>query len=281
MKKLNLLITALVAAAALSLSGCNGDGAASLTPPPVNDEGGGTVIPPPPPTPPPPVDSTDTDGDGVVNTLDAFPNDPAAAVDSDGDGFPNAFNPNATDAQLDATTLVLDAFPNDPAATVDTDGDGKPDTFNPNATPEQIAASPLVVDDDDDNDGLLDVNDPAPLLGISDIPAGGTPTPTFGALPFEQQMIRFEEFGTDPMPTAAAVNWTPLPQPQNAQSGPLGSELDAFLAQPGASPYPTLLANITDANPWNGAIVAAIGRPLVSVAGGVPGPADGRPSGED
>ena len=91
-------------------------------------------------------------------------------------------------------------------------------------------------------------------------------------------MIRFEEFGADPMPTSAAAGWTALPQPQNAQSGPAGAALDAFLAQPGVSPFPTASSNVTDTNPWNGAIEAFLGRPLISVEGGSPGPAEGRPT---
>ena len=54
---------------------------------------------------PAPVDS---DGDGVADESDAFPNDATETVDSDGDGAGD----NA------------DAFPNDPTETVDSDGDG-------------------------------------------------------------------------------------------------------------------------------------------------------------
>jgi FtsP/CotA-like multicopper oxidase with cupredoxin domain len=114
--------------------------------------------------------------------------------------------------------------------------------------------------------------------GDSNIPSGAPATPTFGANAFEQQMIRFEEFGLDTMPTATAAGWTALPQPQNAQSGPAGAALDAFLAQPGVSPFPTLRSNVTNTNPWNGAIETYLGRSLASVEGGSPGPAEGRPT---
>jgi len=114
--------------------------------------------------------------------------------------------------------------------------------------------------------------------GDSNIPSGGSPTPLFGAQPFTQQMIRFEEFGTDPMPAAAQPGFTPLPQPQNAQSGPVGTALDTFLAQAGVSPYPTETSNVTDTNPWNGAIETYLGHALASVEGGAPGPAEGRPT---
>ena len=50
----------------------------------------------------------DSDGDGVGDNADAFPNDPTESMDSDGDGIGD----NA------------DAFPNDPTETMDIDGDG-------------------------------------------------------------------------------------------------------------------------------------------------------------
>ena len=68
-------------------------------------------------------------------------------IDSDGDGVFDEY----------------DAFPEDPAASLDSDYDGMPDDWNPNATDEQIASSPLIIDDDDDNDGIPDVNDPDPV----------------------------------------------------------------------------------------------------------------------
>jgi manganese oxidase len=289
MKKFTPMLVALVAAAILTLSGCSGGGGSTaadpIIPPGTQDPGTpGTQDPGTPGTPDPgtpPVTPSDADGDGVVDTLDAFPNDPAAAVDTDGDGFPDAFNPGATDLQMRATALIQDAFPNDPAASVDTDGDGKPDAWNTNAPPALIAASPLQLDDDDDNDGLPDVNDPAPLLGIADMPTGGVASPLFGATAFSQQMIRFEEFGPEPMPTAAAAVWTPLPQPQNPQNGPLPAALDAFLKQDGVSPFPTKLSNVDEPSPWKAAIEAYLGRPLIQPPAGVPAPAEGRPSGED
>jgi len=57
----------------------------------------------------------DTDGDGVLDGQDAFPNDPAASIDSDGDGHPDRWNATATATQIAASLLRLDQFPNDPA----------------------------------------------------------------------------------------------------------------------------------------------------------------------
>jgi hypothetical protein len=82
----------------------------------------------------------DTDGDGVPDALDAFPNDPTETADSDGDGVGD----NG------------DAFPNDPAETVDTDGDGVGDNGDafPNDPTETL---------DTDGDGIGDNADPTPF----------------------------------------------------------------------------------------------------------------------
>ncbi|MBI5017194.1 MAG: hypothetical protein HZB55_17145 [Deltaproteobacteria bacterium] len=61
------------------------------------------------------VTCADTDGDGVPDAQDAFPNDPAASVDTDGDGHPDAWNAGATPQQIAASHLTLDLYPNDPA----------------------------------------------------------------------------------------------------------------------------------------------------------------------
>ncbi|MFT4926607.1 MAG: hypothetical protein ACI8WB_002705 [Phenylobacterium sp.] len=88
--------------------------------------------------------SADSDGDGVIDSDDAFPLDPSESVDTDGDGTGNNADPDDdNDGVLDGS----DAFPLDATESVDTDGDG---TGN-NA------------DTDDDNDGILDVADPFPL----------------------------------------------------------------------------------------------------------------------
>lgn len=80
----------------------------------------------------------DTDGDGVSDNLDTFPNDATESADTDGDGVGD----NA------------DAFPNDATETVDTDGDGVGDNTD---------NAPLVANPDQgdlDQDGLADVLDP-------------------------------------------------------------------------------------------------------------------------
>lgn len=56
--------------------------------------------------------SNDTDGDGVANTEDAFPNDIAASLDTDRDGYPDQWN-DGFDAEDSTADLSLDAFPVD------------------------------------------------------------------------------------------------------------------------------------------------------------------------
>jgi len=89
-------------------------------------------------------ETLDSDWDGVGNNADAFPNDPTETLDTDTDGTGNNAD---TDDDNDGVLDSADAFPLDAAESVDTDGDG---TGN-NA------------DTDDDNDGFLDVGDVFPL----------------------------------------------------------------------------------------------------------------------
>ena len=95
------------------------------------------------------VTDKDSDGDGVVDNEDAFPNDATETTDSDRDGtgnnsdaFPNDAT-ETTDSDGDGTGDNSDAFPNDATETVDTDGDGTGDNSDP----------------DIDGDGVLNEND--------------------------------------------------------------------------------------------------------------------------
>ena len=142
------------------------------------------------------------------------------------------------------------------------------------------------------NPGLAPTTAAFPLdqiawLGTSDIPTDAPASPLFGAQPYTQQLLLFEEFGPETMPTGTAVGWTALPQPQSPQSGPDPTALEGFLAQAGVSPYPTEQAYVYDPNPWKGAIETFLG-PLSAATdtngNPVPGlvaPAEGRPSGPD
>ncbi len=88
------------------------------------------------------VPNNDTDGDGVANPQDAFPEDPAASVDVDRDGYPDVWNKGRT--QVNSTTgLVLDAFPKDTACFLASHGiAGKCDysATVPNFVPDQTVS---------------------------------------------------------------------------------------------------------------------------------------------
>nr|WP_324257315.1 hypothetical protein [Cellvibrio fontiphilus] len=91
--------------------------------------------------------SDDSDGDGVGNSIDAFPTDPAAAVDTDNDGYPDAWNPgkNAGDS---TSNLTLDAYPEDSACYLSAHGDGTYCDYAatmPNFIPEQIASDGEII----------------------------------------------------------------------------------------------------------------------------------------
>ncbi len=60
--------------------------------------------------------ATDADRDGVVDTIDAFPNDPTETIDTDGDGIGDNADPD------DDNDGILDA--QDPTPTGDTTGNG-------------------------------------------------------------------------------------------------------------------------------------------------------------
>ena len=110
--------------------------------------------------------SSDTDGDGVVDGDDQFPNDLAAAIDFDDDGKADEWNlgydqaDSTTGLELDldddddGVADVSDAFPNDPNERADRDGDGVGDNAdaypdNPDAQFFPIAdALEQIVDED-------------------------------------------------------------------------------------------------------------------------------------
>ena len=99
-------------------------------------------------------ETADTDGDGTGDNADAFPDDPSETLDSDGDGvgdnadaFPNDVS-ETTDSDGDGTGDNTDAFPDDPSETLDSDGDGVGD--NTDAFPNDANET---VDSDDDGVG--------------------------------------------------------------------------------------------------------------------------------
>jgi len=138
------------------------------------------------------VNTTDSDGDGVYDINDAFPNDPNETTDTDGDGVGNS-----TDIDDDGDSVMdsEDAFPLDPDESLDTDTD----TIGNNTDLDDDGDTVLDTDDafpldpdesidtdndgignnadlDDDGDGILDEDDSSPLddaVGDSEAPVIG------------------------------------------------------------------------------------------------------------
>lgn len=126
---------------------------------------------------------------------------------------------------------------------------------------------------------------PPALQTSRNYPTNGKPSPLFGAQPFTQLLLLFEEFGperldpalpppsvTFPVPTLGAA---PAQDPDViARSSPNGNALEAFLKQPGLYPFPSQYANVLDRNPWKAQIELFLNRNSVG------SPAEGRPPGK-
>ncbi len=122
-------------------------------------------------------------------------------------------------------------------------------------------------------------------LSSFNYPTNGYPSPMFGALPFTQKMLMFEEFGVDKLDPAAPAPSLTFPPPKLgagpeqdpvhvARSSPDTTELDNFLKQPGIAPFPTHHSNTDAKNPWKPQIQDFLERFLTNP------PAEGRPPGE-
>lgn len=114
------------------------------------------------------------------------------------------------------------------------------------------------------------------VAGGYNIPTNSTPSPMFGAEPFTQKFLRFEEFGATALNMANTTkpqDWVSLPAPSDEKSIPNGASLESFLNQD-LWPMPTRKANTTDLNPWKTQVEGYLGRELTTP------PAEGRPPGE-
>lgn len=128
--------------------------------------------------------ASDVDGDGVLDTGDAFPFDATESYDTDGDGMGNNSD---TDDDGDDVLDINDAFPLDASETIDTDGDlignntdtdddgdgyTDVDEVTTGSNPLDVADVPAdndgdfisnTTDADDDNDGVIDTLDDFPF----------------------------------------------------------------------------------------------------------------------
>jgi hypothetical protein len=116
---------------------------------------------------------------------------------------------------------------------------------------------------------------------ICDVPTDGNASPTYGIGDFEQQMLRFEEFGKLSLDQAggAKVDSKSLPAPESAYGFPNPEKIDEFLKKP-LYPFPLRDSNKALPNPWQSVIEATHTGPLTPLAGNaVASFADGRPPG--
>jgi len=174
--------------------------------------------------------------------------------DADGARYPHGNDPSAlTDLVIDTDGDLLEGLP-----------EANEGTFEGGKTghTEDASEHNVLKAEEQRDDGRFNV------------PTNGAPSPLYGAEAFSQQMLRFEEFGTDELTfnKKKPRHWKKLPKPKNAQSAPKGKKLEAFLAQ-SIWPNPTKFANTEDENPWENVIEKYLGRDLDDP------PAEGRPPG--
>jgi len=114
-----------------------------------------------------------------------------------------------------------------------------------------------------------------PASAKFDIPTGAASSPLFGAQPFTQQILLFEEFGNQPLPSNAPEHALPDPLGCGGPAFPAvySTSLDTFLNQP-LFPPPTEQANTGLPNPWAGTVSGCLGRTVTGVI-------EGRPPGEN
>ncbi|BBP70126.1 hypothetical protein PHLH6_21300 [Pseudomonas sp. Seg1] len=180
------------------------------------------------------------------------------------------------------------------------DDERQPETSDPSAYYDEPADEPTALnailtmpeaneDSFDLPDGVKGTRDstrtenvlPPTVQTSFNYPTNGKPSPLYGAQPFSQQLLLFEEFGPEkldpttpaaPLPfPPAAIGPAPAQDPNNiARSAPPGTALDAFLRQPGLTPFPSQFSNVVDRNPWQAQIEVFLNRHIGSSAEGRP-----------
>ena len=106
-----------------------------------------------------------------------------------------------------------------------------------------------------------------------DIPTGAPASPLFGAKPFTQKMLQFEEFGSRAIPAEESTNSVTLAPPATCASSPAGWQIDKVINQK-LWPAPTRMANTSRPSPWAAKISSCVGYTLKTSA------IEGRPPGE-
>jgi hypothetical protein len=125
-----------------------------------------------------------SDADELANETDSLLASSMPA-DNDGDFISDILD---SDDDNDGVLDTEDAFSMNAAASIDTDLDGQPDNFFETCDEACVTASGLTLDLDDDNDGIIDEDDSAPL----DNSVGDVEPPVFSEL----VDVTFEATGT-------------------------------------------------------------------------------------
>ncbi|MGB0503705.1 MAG: GLUG motif-containing protein, partial [Thalassolituus sp.] len=100
----------------------------------------------------------DSDGDGSLDSDDAFPNNRAGSVDNDNDGYLDSWTLGCDGHCRSTSGLTLDQFPMTGAAWLDADLDGYPDSWAAGCDASCQNDSGLTLDastNDVDNDGII------------------------------------------------------------------------------------------------------------------------------
>lgn len=127
--------------------------------------------------------------------------------------------------------------------------------------------------DASDNNSITKAMSDAVALNRFNVPTNGKPSPLFGATPFSQKLLRFEEFGLKPLDLENDADESYLPTPANISGFPESDDLDEFLGED-LYPTPTRWANTVENNPWESLVETYLGRELDDP------PIEGRPPGE-
>ena len=103
----------------------------------------------------------DSDGDGIIDDEDKWPNNPAAAIDEDDDGYPDIWPLGCDQTCIGNSGFQLDGLPQFAGAWLDEDHDGLADALN-QACVENCTVPAEFIDsflNDQDNDGITDALD--------------------------------------------------------------------------------------------------------------------------
>ncbi len=198
-------------------------------------------------------DGKDSDGDGISDFVDKFPNDANEQIDTDSDGIGNNAD---VDDDGDGVDDINDKFPLNPAASDDTDDDGIDDSK----------------DNDDDNDGHPDVSDYYPLdpelfEPLTTNSAKFTSTPVLGDSDIISHTLEISGTNIDWTLSSSAA-WLQLSQNSGSGDQLVTLTVDANSLSVGLHEAQLTLTNKLDASEQTIAVTTDIILPTLSLSVG-------------